>query len=76
MIAPALKLKSVRKDSRSLANLNSAESKSKSSENRAEARRGEEAPLTVMLLRLLLLPAPFVPSDVLDSVDNRWAEPL
>lgn len=70
VIAPALKLKSVRKDSRSLANLYNAESKSKSSENRVEARRGDEAPLTVILLRLLLV-LPFVHSEALEKVESR-----
>lgn len=73
VMAPALKLRSVKKVSRSDVNLSSAWSKSKSSENMAEVRNGEEVSLTVTLLRLLL--DPFRRSESLrERVDRRWLE--
>jgi hypothetical protein len=73
VIAPALKLRSVKKVSLSEENFSNAWSKSKSSENMADARNGEEAPFTVTLLRLL--PAPLGWSEsARERVDRRWLE--
>lgn len=66
VIAPALKLRSDRKDSLSEANFSSALSKSKSP--RKEVLLGDELPLIVTLLRLLCVP---FESDPVDRIDIR-----
>jgi hypothetical protein len=71
VIAPALRLRSDRKDSLSEANLSKALSKSKSVDEGVGDLLGEGAALIVMLLRLLLVP--FGSTDRIDkraSADN------
>jgi hypothetical protein len=63
--APALRVKSDRKDSLSDANLNNALSKSNSPEG-VDDLLGDEVAFIVMLLRLL-----FVPFDSTDRIDIR-----